>query len=103
MSRTQMSGEQVVYQLSKCLRLLGGNRYGVQRLVNQLRHLFIRTIYFGSFPFNTLTRCRANDPGARQFCFFATGRVFARFLQAAVEQNSVEQITPLSQEFDIIR
>ncbi|THV04844.1 PDT-domain-containing protein [Dendrothele bispora CBS 962.96] len=37
------------------------------------------------------------------FCFFATGRVFARFLQAAVEQNSVEQITPLSQEFDIIR
>ncbi|KAF5375247.1 hypothetical protein D9758_000182 [Tetrapyrgos nigripes] len=37
------------------------------------------------------------------FCFFLAGRVFARFYQAAVEQNSMEQMSTLSAEFNIVR
>ncbi|KAK7463682.1 hypothetical protein VKT23_005622 [Stygiomarasmius scandens] len=37
------------------------------------------------------------------FCFYSTGRVFARFLQAAVEQNSIDQMSTLNAEFNIVR
>jgi hypothetical protein len=38
-----------------------------------------------------------------QYCWFMAGRILVRFLQAAMDANSQEQITPLRAELDFVR